>query len=621
VHKVGIHNNSAGGSGFRAFTAVDWVSFIYLVIAVGLVPLIVRAQIVNSSADEMAAFIMDAQVVDFFAFAKARVLMFATLFAGMAYAFLCVGKSNILADLRKLFTFEKGKILETLHIKLALLMGFLFVLSAMFSSYRSTVIWGFHQRYEGLVVLLCYFVVFFAAISFCRTRFKATLMLGIVSVSSVVIGVLATLQYFGRDFFLTPLGARVVYGPLYHEGATIGSQFTIAYSTLYNPNYLGQLAALVVPVLVFAAIAFGLRSKLSYVFAAIGALMLFAMLASRSSGALLAFSAGVGLALVVLAAYFVRKGLTKATMIGLGATFAAVVVIALLPPISYNITRMIDRFASGTDVEAFLFRGFEVGDGFAEVGTRYGELRLQLNEARTGVELVFNSEIIEPYEVWAPYEGSVLREAMYTVPYVGHVSLASSRNVMLLAVGNASFHFGIGGEGEFFALTQAGEIADLSQSVPSMGFEGREGFGSSRGYIWSRTFPVVLNAPLLGYGPDTFTFAFPQHDIMGKLSFFDNPYIIVDKPHNMYLQFAVNTGIISMLALVGLLALFGIRAMWEIFTDGEQNNFELFMRIGLLVGIFAFAVSGLSTDSNVNTATVFWALLGMGYAMLEGRKA
>jgi len=591
------------------------------VVAVGLVPLIVRAQIVNTSADEMAMFIMEAQVVDFFAFAKAFVLMAATMLAVLAYVFIYVGKSNVLDDLRKLVTFEKGKILESLHIKLVLLMGLIFVLSAMFSNYRSTVIWGFFQRYEGLVVLLCYIVVFFAAISFCQTRFKTTLMLGIVSATSLVVGMIAAFQYFGHDFFLTPMGARVVYGPMYQAGMQLGAVFTMAYSTLYNPNYLGQFAVLVIPVFVFAVVAFGWRSKFSYALAALSGLMVLALLGSRSSGALLALSAAVGFALVVVAAYFVRKGLTKATLVGLGATFAAVIVIAMLPPVSYNITRMVDRFTTGTNVAAFFFRGLEIGDGFAAIDTLHGELRLQLNEAGTGVELAFEGVTIEPDEIWAPHEGSPLREAMYSVPDIGQVSLATSGNIILLTARNMTFNFAVSAEEGFFVLSQAGDVLDISQPVPSIGFEGRETFGTSRGYIWSRTLPIVLSAPLLGYGPDAFTFAFPQNDVIGKLSFFGEPYIMVDKPHNMYLQFAVNTGAVSMLILVGLLALFGLRTIWKVFTDEEQDNFTLYLRLGLLVGIFAFAVSGLSTDSNVNTATVFWGLLGMGYAMIEQTKA
>jgi len=368
------------------------------VIAVGLVPLVVRAQVVDSNPDELAALIMDARVVDFFARAKSVVLMGATLLAVLAYAFVLGGQPGTAEKLRKLVGFDKGKILESLHLKLVILMGFVFALSAMFSSYRSTAIWGFFQRYEGLLVLLCYLVVFFAALQFCRSRFKATLMLGIVGASALVVGILATLQYVGRDFFLTPMGARLVYGPFYQEGMELVSHFTMAFSTLYNPNYLGQFAVLVIPLFVFGAVAFGWRSKISYILAALGVLMLISLLASRSSGALFALSAAVGLALAVLIAYFVKKGLTKATLAGLGAALAVIVVIALLPPVSYNITRMLDRFVSGTDVDAFFFRGLDVGSGFAVVDTRYGELRLQLNEAGTGVELEFRDETIDPME-------------------------------------------------------------------------------------------------------------------------------------------------------------------------------------------------------------------------------
>jgi len=38
-----------------------------------------------------------------------------------------------------------------------------------------------------------------------------------------------------------------------------------------------------------------------------------------------------------------------------------------------------------------------------------------------------------------------------------------------------------------------------------------------RGYIWSRSLPLLRNTILVGYGPDTFAMNFPQHDIAGKV--------------------------------------------------------------------------------------------------------
>jgi hypothetical protein len=64
---------------------------------------------------------------------------------------------------------------------------------------------------------------------------------------------------------------------------------------------------------------------------------------------------------------------------------------------------------------------------------------------------------------------------------------------------------------------------------------------------------MLKDTVLIGHGPDTYVLEFPQHDYVGKLNSFSSHRMIVDKPHNMYLQIGINTGLIS---LIGLLALY-----------------------------------------------------------------
>ena len=70
-----------------------------------------------------------------------------------------------------------------------------------------------------------------------------------------------------------------------------------------------------------------------------------------------------------------------------------------------------------------------------------------------------------------------------------------------------------------------------------IGFEGKEELGSSRGYIWSRTLPLLGNCLFTGFGPDTFTYNFPQNDVLAKYysyeQFNEGFYVTVDKPHIM----------------------------------------------------------------------------------------
>ena len=204
--------------------------------------------------------------------------------------------------------------------------------------------------------------------------------------------------------------------------------------------------------------------------------------------------------------------------------------------------------------------------------------------------------------------------------------------------------------------TQWTDIAE----VPRFGFEGRERFASGRGWIWARTLPMLGETLFTGYGPDTYAVYFPQHDVAGKINVFRSANIIVDKPHNWYLQTAVNTGVISLLALLWLLgyffldtvrARFGfrVRGMEPLFTGpihggGEETNpsrratdpvkgkntggtvkisdkkdmqTRWLLPSGILCGIVGYAVTGMFNDSVVSVAPVFWCLLGLGIGLLR----
>jgi hypothetical protein len=191
--------------------------------------------------------------------------------------------------------------------------------------------------------------------------------------------------------------------------------------------------------------------------------------------------------------------------------------------------------------------------------------------------------------------------------------------------------------------------------APAIGFTGREKFASGRGWIWSRTFPLLGNTLFTGYGPDTYAVYFPQQDIAGKINVFRSANIVVDKPHNWYLQVAVNTGLISLLGILWLLISFGLDAlrarfglrvhgMAPLFTgeihvsdageasqvpaaqaDGKAGilrNRNAFSRnnlllTGLLCGVVGYAVAGLFNDSVVSVAPVFWVILGLGAGLLR----
>jgi O-antigen ligase len=177
--------------------------------------------------------------------------------------------------------------------------------------------------------------------------------------------------------------------------------------------------------------------------------------------------------------------------------------------------------------------------------------------------------------------------------------------------------FALGEKGEPIPLTILNEPVDLDREVPSIGFDGLEHWGSGRGYIWSRSLPIALSRPVIGTGPDTYALVFPQDDVVGKLKFMANPYIVVDKPHNMYLQMAINTGILSLLAYLAIFTIYLKDALPQAakgIAPGEEPWAHA-LRLGILVGMFGYMASALSTDSTVSVSPVFWVVLGLGFAL------
>jgi hypothetical protein len=154
---------------------------------------------------------------------------------------------------------------------------------------------------------------------------------------------------------------------------------------------------------------------------------------------------------------------------------------------------------------------------------------------------------------------------------------------------------------------------DSLREVDSLGFEGHYDLATNRGYIWSRTLPLLRNSLLLGVGRDNFVYSFPNDDYVGKVNCgFDGQ--IVTKPHNMYLQIAVEDGIPACLILIVLYVLLGIRTFRGCFVKGKLTTRQL-VGIAIFCGLTGYMVAGLANDSSICVAPVFWTLFGLGYAV------
>lgn len=163
----------------------------------------------------------------------------------------------------------------------------------------------------------------------------------------------------------------------------------------------------------------------------------------------------------------------------------------------------------------------------------------------------------------------------------------------------------------FKILTPTGNVTDIIEAE-SFGFKGKEKWGSSRGYIWSRSIPMIKDTIILGHGPDTYEIYFPKNDYVAKMKFMQNIFTIVDKPHSLYLQLAINTGILSLLAFLifnGWYIIYSIK----LYIKGYFNQFFA-AGVACLAAVTSFLVSSLVNDSTISVSIIFWIILGVGIA-------
>ena len=177
-----------------------------------------------------------------------------------------------------------------------------------------------------------------------------------------------------------------------------------------------------------------------------------------------------------------------------------------------------------------------------------------------------------------------------------------------------------------YYLNNLGALVDLD-NIPSIGWDNNGAWGNGRGYIFSRTLPMMKNTMLVGYGADTFCLYFPHKDYVGKMnsvSFTENVNIVVDKPHNMYMGAWVGTGGISVLALLAMFAIYAVQSLSLYFKNRyESTDFASYAGVGIFLGIVGFLTAALVDDSSVSVMPMFYALLGTGIAtnMLLKRRA
>ncbi len=503
----------------------------------------------------------------------------------------------------------------------------LVVLSSVFSQYRHYSFTGIYEQFESMFALLGYCVVAYYAFLYVNTKEDLNRIIAALVFSSVVILLIGISQAFFTDFYQTKLGAKFILGSdaerLGPEGLVFNFEKGRVYITVYNPNYVGSYVSLLMPVflmLVFAAPK--LWQKIGSGVLAVG--MIFELLGSQSRAGFV----GVIVSLILIVVVFNRRLLKNILPIAIAGVVLVGIVVgydiysgglirnkikAAFAPAENNFDlRSIETL---DDKVAFDYKGNILNVGYEEhYDETYGQygyilsvtdadgkdVDMQLYSSEDGYFYYLEDD--ERYGELTIYMTSLQYEGVGAAVVIGghEWNIVNRKDVLT-------------GADDYYLYSPYGKLVKSKPSESVEWLEKRSGFASGRGFIWAKTIPLLKKYFVLGSGADTFSMAFPNSDFpaMRNGGF---EFQLMTKPHNMYLQIGVQTGTLSMLAIMVYFVWFlviGIGTMLKV----KKYDFTAFVGTGILTGSAGYMVVQLINDSSICVAPFFWVLSGVGLAI------
>ncbi len=489
-----------------------------------------------------------------------------------------------------------------------LILGLLTLLSTIFSNYSSYGFTGIYEQFESIFVILGYCLVVVYAFFFIKSEEDLRFIFHYFLIGILVMGLLGLSQVIGHDFIGTQLAKYLILPHKYWS--ELGLKFNFGpnrvYLTLYNPNYVGVYVSLIVPILIGLLITEKNRNKIIlYTVALVG--MIISLVGSQSKTSLISLFAAVILILFFFRKYIFRKSKIMIPIISVSAVAAILIIV-------FN-------FATLTGTINSLFNVSKTTPALTDIKTEEVlTITYKNNDLKVNIEANNSSIGI----LLADSDGN---EIAYSIDDGGSFVINDSRfsgiqvfptvynNIICVKAnidGKDWYFTNQLGDNTFYYLNSKGKF-DKIVTADSALLTGYEKFASGRGYIWSRTIPLLKKYILLGSGADTFTMAFPQQDYVNQYNAgFDGQ--LITRPHNLYLQMGVQSGVLSLIAFLVFYLMYFISSI-KLFWKGTFNKFYSQAGVSIFIGSVAYMIAGISNDSTITVAPVFWVLIGIGIAI------
>lgn len=571
-----------------------------------VLPFITYYALYETRLSEFAWTPVNTLATDFYLYYKQVIFFFISAFTLCALIYL-------------LFQQKKNKKLINGNIpwKMLLPLGIYLLLtlvSSLFSKYKWISFTGCDGQFESFFAIAGYLLCLFYMVLLLRTEQDMTMALKIVAVFLGMSAFLGLLQITGNDPLNWEWFQRLITPEGYLEsGATVTSVFEENRVSLfaYNPNYAGVLLAL------SAAGCFGIlitekKPRNFAIEAVLLAALVISLVGTSSKAGLLTFVVVAAASLV-----FVGRKTEKFKYI-LGAVAGVAVLACVL------------LFTVGSELPLVQ----QVKSLLSAEDVRENPLQ-KMETTKDGVDFVYQDVSFSvAFEVTdGSFDFKVLEDGTTAIPLI----LSENREVFYLdheALGDVTIRPGlindvlplfsitlngrewmfIKAEGEanvYYYLNQYLKMEEL-HDVERIGFIGNESLATYRGLIWSMTLPVIKDTILLGTGADTFSCYYPQNNYK-DLYYYTGDATASTRPHSMYLKVAVESGVVALLALLVFFGWYMIQSLC-IYRKADFSSISARVGFACFLAVAVYLVCGITNDSMITVAPVFWGILGIGIA-------
>lgn len=574
-----------------------------LIFILGIFPLIVRLKEVATHLEGYGFYSLADQTEDIFLYYK-------------SIFFITVCSIMLILIIAQAFLHHRELKAAKLFIPLAAY-AFLAFLSAVFSDYASFSFTGIIDHFESVWVLLGYALCVYYSFLFVSETKDVDILMSVFFIGTVIMLLIGLSQAFSQDIFRSEFGRWLLLPSELYKNPENKLLFEFplgrVYLTLYNPNYVGSYVSLISPV--FLMLAFAKKKVwLAVVNIVVYIGLLLCILGSGSRAGFI----GVAFSLILLILVFNKK-LVKFIP-------EALIVIVLIVGIVYTFNnysngQLLSRAKQAMEIEKteHNLKSIETNDNDVVIHYLDHELKLSLYLDADGENFAVdafdeNDERVDYVptlnEESGSYNFDTTDERFTNIKF--EFLFFQGSPVFNVSIDKKNWTF-INLNGSYYYINLKGKAVKMNNAEYVEGLSNYGRAFSGRFFIWSRTLPLLKHNIILGTGPDTFTLAFPNDDYVAMYNGgYEN--ILMTKPHNMYLQIAVQTGLLSLICFLVFYIWYFITS-FKLYVRADRTKSVVMVGIGILCGTFGYMIGGIINDSMIVIAPLYWVLIGIGLAI------